>query len=161
MQQDQVICQTDPDLWFSSSKKERQDAIILCGTCPIQEECKILGENESWGVWGGVDRTGEESPIKYCRSGKHEKTGTGTCLACRRESQAAYHKAHAKEINAKKPKRIKPRKHVLGGYCVNGHLLQEGSVSIRSSDQAILCKKCISGAKRQPNKAFHRKGDFN
>lgn len=161
MLQDHVICQTNPDLWFSSFSSKRSEAIALCDTCWFKEECRILGRNETWGVWGGLDRTGEESEVKYCRSGKHVKEGPGTCLPCRRESQAAYHKEHAKAINAKKKPKLRPRRNVEGGYCVNGHLLENKNITIRSSDKAVLCKKCINRGKRQTVKAFNMRGDFN
>lgn len=162
MLQDQVICQTDPDLWFSSFKTQRAEAALLCQDCWFKDECQILGKNEIWGVWGGIDRTGEESEVKYCRAGKHIKNGPGTCLECRHESQKAYYEKHKVKLNSKKkPRKNPPRKHVVGGYCVNGHLLEGSNVTIRANDKAVLCKKCISGAKRQPAKAFHRKGDFN
>ena len=151
MLQDQLMCQTDPDLWFSDSYEGRLIAADLCSSCPFLEECKILGEKESFGVWGGVDRTGLEVPVvKTCRSGRHEKTGPGTCVPCRQESQASYYKKNSVEINKKKHQNsphIKKRKNVEGGYCVNGHKLEGTNILLRSTDKAVLCKKCIHGKK--------------
>lgn len=151
MLQDHVICQTDPDLWFSDSPSERALAVDLCEDCWFKEDCQLLGSSESFGVWGGIDRTGVEVPkIKTCRSGRHEKTELGTCIPCRQESQAAYYKKNAVSINKKKhlasPKK-KVRRNVEGGYCVNGHKLEEPNILIRSNDKAVLCKKCIYGKK--------------
>jgi hypothetical protein len=155
MLQDPVICQTDPDLWFSSYKSVRENVAELCGDCWFKEECEILGRNESWGVWGGIDRTGEEPEIKYCRAGKHVKTSEGSCHECRKESQAAYYQRNKTSIDAKrKPRKPRPRKHFVGGYCVNGHLLEGKNVTIREKDQAVLCKKCISGQQRRDSIAL-------
>ncbi len=33
-------------------------ADVLCPPCPVLELCREAGQSESWGVWGGVDRTG-------------------------------------------------------------------------------------------------------
>lgn len=151
MLQDQVICQTNPDLWFSDSSSERRVASLLCGDCWFKDECKVLGSSESFGVWGGEDRTGVSVPkVKTCRSGRHEKTEPGTCVPCRQESQASYYKKNAQEINKKKQinsPHIKKRKNVEGGYCVNGHKLEGRNILLRSTDKALLCKKCIHGKK--------------
>jgi len=154
MLQDQVICLTDPDLWFSDSSSDRLVAAELCNECFFKEDCKILGEKENHGVWGGVDRTGTQPKVSLCRNKKHPKEGPGPCLPCRKESQAAYYQKNSVSINKKKhashPK-IKKRKNVLGGYCVNGHLLDEKTVSIRKNDGALLCKKCRVKARIVPS----------
>ena len=151
MLQDQVICQTDPELWFSDSPSERQKASEFCQGCWFKDECEVLGTVEEFGVWGGVDRTHSEVPkIKTCRSGKHVKTEPGTCLACRKESQGAYYRKNSVSINRKKQQNhphIKKRRNVEGGYCVNGHKLEGDNIIVRSNDKALLCKSCIHGKK--------------
>jgi WhiB family redox-sensing transcriptional regulator len=50
----------DPDLWFASADEPRaQQAIDICGTCPVKAEC--LGYAMSVpglpGIWGGTTTT--------------------------------------------------------------------------------------------------------
>lgn len=52
------------DLWYPPmSAKERGGntvaaytdiAKMVCAFCPVQAECRDLGSEETWGVWGGV-----------------------------------------------------------------------------------------------------------
>jgi WhiB family redox-sensing transcriptional regulator len=45
----------DPDLWFSESPADLEQAKALCASCPVQRECLAgaLRRNEPCGVWGG------------------------------------------------------------------------------------------------------------
>jgi WhiB family redox-sensing transcriptional regulator len=45
----------DPDLWFSESPAELEQAKQLCSECPIRLVCldSALSRQEPWGVWGG------------------------------------------------------------------------------------------------------------
>lgn len=45
----------DPDLWFSDSPRDLEQAKELCATCPIRRECLAgaLRRSEPCGVWGG------------------------------------------------------------------------------------------------------------
>ena len=45
----------DPDLWFSESPPELEQAKSLCAGCPLRQECLAgaLERQEPWGVWGG------------------------------------------------------------------------------------------------------------
>lgn len=48
-----------PDMreWFTSDDpEERARAARRCHSCPIFTECAAVGEDESWGIWAGVDR---------------------------------------------------------------------------------------------------------
>lgn len=47
------------DRWMSDDSKTRRFAAMQCIThaCPIFAVCRRAGENEHFGVWGGVDRT--------------------------------------------------------------------------------------------------------
>jgi hypothetical protein len=52
----------DPELahlWLSDHEEERAVAAILCGGCPVELECRgaAAARRETFGVWGGVDRT--------------------------------------------------------------------------------------------------------
>ncbi|GAA3822589.1 hypothetical protein GCM10022226_48800 [Sphaerisporangium flaviroseum] len=50
-----IPCRTDPDLWFAESPDDVEFAKALCGGCPIQKTClaRALEREEPWGVWGG------------------------------------------------------------------------------------------------------------
>lgn len=54
--QDVLPCRNnDPDLWFSESPTDLEQAKSLCGPCPLRAECLAgaLEREEPWGVWGG------------------------------------------------------------------------------------------------------------
>ena len=46
-------------LWLSEDLAERAEAARLCIGFPVQLECwdVAVARRETWGVWGGVDRT--------------------------------------------------------------------------------------------------------
>ncbi|MFF9205118.1 WhiB family transcriptional regulator [Streptomyces sp. NPDC014986] len=49
-------CRLDPDTWFSDNARERDAAVRLCRTCPVQQACAefAISEREPHGVWGGT-----------------------------------------------------------------------------------------------------------
>ncbi|MCI3153201.1 WhiB family transcriptional regulator [Streptomyces sp. GB4-14] len=49
-------CRLDPDTWFSDNSRERDAAVRLCRTCPLQQACaeQAIAEREPHGVWGGT-----------------------------------------------------------------------------------------------------------
>lgn len=47
-------CEKAPDKWFSESESAITEAKQGCARCPVREECATLGENEDFGVWGGM-----------------------------------------------------------------------------------------------------------
>jgi transcriptional regulator of acetoin/glycerol metabolism len=47
-------CEGDPDLWFSEKAEDIAQAKEACGFCPVRAECAELGEDEEFGVWGGM-----------------------------------------------------------------------------------------------------------
>ncbi len=47
-------CEADPELWFSERAEDITQAKEACGFCPVREECAELGDNEEFGVWGGM-----------------------------------------------------------------------------------------------------------
>lgn len=165
MLQDQlttVICQVLPDLWFSESESKKSIARDLCSDCWFKEDClqRAIDNSEVHGIWGGVDFSNPleriSSTIKKCRNGHELPPEGGNCYTCRRISQKKYDKKIKKNYN-----KTKPRKNILGGYCLNDHLLSEDNVTIRSSDQAVLCKKCYSSNKLPHVKAYSLPGDFS
>lgn len=63
-------CAEQGELWISEYAEERQLAIKLCRGCPILDVCDqtASARRESWGVWGGKDRS--RSPGKVGRPRK-------------------------------------------------------------------------------------------
>ncbi|MGW0920422.1 WhiB family transcriptional regulator [Streptomyces sp. NPDC002755] len=47
-------CEANPDMYFSESPKVIAVAKGECRTCPVQDECGELGQNEAYGIWGGM-----------------------------------------------------------------------------------------------------------
>jgi AraC-like DNA-binding protein len=41
-------------MFFSESDSVIAEAKRKCTVCPVREECATLGENEDFGVWGGM-----------------------------------------------------------------------------------------------------------
>ena len=48
---------SEPDLFFSTAEADRDEAMRLCGSCPVRMECleHALETRESYGIWGGTD----------------------------------------------------------------------------------------------------------
>jgi WhiB family redox-sensing transcriptional regulator len=46
----------DPDLWYSSNRREQAKARAICDGCPVKLECLAysLRRPEPYGVWGGI-----------------------------------------------------------------------------------------------------------
>ena len=50
-----LLCQSEPDLFFSEYPDDLRLAKALCGQCPVRTAC-LTGaceRGEPWGVWGG------------------------------------------------------------------------------------------------------------
>lgn len=45
-----------PDMWYSTDKREQQQAIQVCNLCPVKQECRdfAFDNNEIFGIWGGM-----------------------------------------------------------------------------------------------------------
>lgn len=44
----------------SDDVEDRAEVVrILCPGCPVLEQCRTAGQQETFGVWGGSDRTGQ------------------------------------------------------------------------------------------------------
>lgn len=48
--------QYDPELWFSNSHSDMQDAIKICHACPLIDACREVSRDERFGIWAGIDR---------------------------------------------------------------------------------------------------------
>lgn len=152
----------DPDIWFSETEADVTLAKSLCQGCWFKDQCKVLGKNEGYGIWGGEEAKNtisEEPSVKYCRKGLHVKQGKGTCIECRRASQRSYEKTSKRHY--KKPY----VRQELGDYCANDHLLTSGNTSIRSGDEALICLTCVgiarAGWNQNKNRAYAMVGDYN
>ena len=58
--QDEALCnQTDPEAFFPETMYEAKDAVAICQMCPVVNQCLeyAIKNNETSGVWGGVDFT--------------------------------------------------------------------------------------------------------
>ena len=51
----------DPDIFYPAHQDHTRAARArqLCGACPVREQCLTyaLGNNERYGIWGGLDPT--------------------------------------------------------------------------------------------------------
>jgi WhiB family redox-sensing transcriptional regulator len=66
---DRHLCrETDPELFFASSKPAIRQAQAICGECPVLEACREYAIPD-WtlvGVWGGTT-TSERKKIRAAR----------------------------------------------------------------------------------------------
>ncbi|MCB5179543.1 WhiB family transcriptional regulator [Streptomyces antimicrobicus] len=56
-------CEVNPEFWFSKRSTEIREAKEACGHCPVRPECAELGQDEEFGIWGGLgpdDRAAEK-----------------------------------------------------------------------------------------------------
>lgn len=53
-----VPCQVQPELWFSDNASDKAYAKTECFFCPLQAECLELGQDEEYGIFGGIDEKG-------------------------------------------------------------------------------------------------------
>jgi len=53
--EEQIPCRENPELWFAESPSDVEYAKALCLSCPVQAMCLdgALERREPWGVWGG------------------------------------------------------------------------------------------------------------
>jgi WhiB family transcriptional regulator, redox-sensing transcriptional regulator len=74
----QALCaQTDPDVFFSDSVGQIEQAKETCSQCPVREECLsyALQMREEIGVWGGLDRDQRRRLLRRNRIGRPHSTG--------------------------------------------------------------------------------------
>jgi hypothetical protein len=46
----------DLELFFATKAEQKKHAIAVCQTCPHLEECREIGKEMEYGIWGGVER---------------------------------------------------------------------------------------------------------
>jgi WhiB family redox-sensing transcriptional regulator len=71
-------CRRQPELWFSDSPAEVEQAKRLCKQCPIRSLCLqgALQRQEPWGVWGGhLFESGRIAPRKRPRGRPRKSDG--------------------------------------------------------------------------------------
>jgi hypothetical protein len=49
-------------MWLSEDEAERAHAVLFGRGCPVLTECREVGEHQSFGVFGGKDRTRSSKP---------------------------------------------------------------------------------------------------
>lgn len=56
-QRDAACRDADPELFFSNDETDREEALAMCGACPVRNECleHALATREAYGIWGGTD----------------------------------------------------------------------------------------------------------
>lgn len=62
-------CQRDRAAFTSDDPGERAKAAEACSTCPVLARCRTYAEaqGESWGVWGGIDRSDRRASGAACK----------------------------------------------------------------------------------------------
>lgn len=106
MQLNDLPCRTNnPDLWFSDDPVEVAEAMYLCQLCPIIELCRVWGEREVRGVWGGVARGSTRKvrlPITcaYAPCGIEFSPANSRQKFCSSKHQEAQHRLNKKARDA-------------------------------------------------------------
>ena len=51
-----ACAEADPDLWFSDRVADVRAAQRVCGSCPVEQQCRehAIAEGPGFGVWGGL-----------------------------------------------------------------------------------------------------------
>ncbi|THA41781.1 WhiB family transcriptional regulator [Streptomyces sp. A1547] len=49
-----IPCEVNPESWFSETASDVAQAKEACSFCPVRTECAELGEDEEFGIWGGL-----------------------------------------------------------------------------------------------------------
>jgi hypothetical protein len=84
----------DTEMWFSNEQADQQQAVAICGRCPVQIQCAAYARvnRERYGIWGGL--VGGRREVQFAR---HLPSGVrhGTASAynrhgCRCEPCRAY-----------------------------------------------------------------------
>jgi WhiB family transcriptional regulator, redox-sensing transcriptional regulator len=72
-----LCAQIDPDIFFSDSVGQIEQAKDICRECPVQKECLsyALQMREEFGVWGGLDRDERRRLLRRNRTGRPYGTG--------------------------------------------------------------------------------------
>lgn len=101
----QAACaETDPELWFPDGWHESPDAIAICNTCPVRQEClddALRMDDNAFGIRGGLypsERRKLTGPMPLprptdCRRCGEPLTGRGLAI---------YHKECAREAKAER-----------------------------------------------------------
>jgi WhiB family redox-sensing transcriptional regulator len=72
-----LCAQTDPDLFFSDSAGQIEQAKAICSRCMVRDEClaHALETREDFGVWGGLDHD-ERRRLLRRKAARPQGTGT-------------------------------------------------------------------------------------
>lgn len=109
-----------PDWWTGTDLHERRQAVLICQSCPVQNQCAEHAVNSGveHGVWGGMWFEGTPKgrrvldvfvrPEKDCRKCQNrfipQHSGEEYCSRrCRQEAKNAADRARAKKRNRTSP----------------------------------------------------------
>lgn len=146
-------CQSNPNLFYSDSDRDKQEAKKICGTCSVRGRClnQAKEDGEKFGIWGGEDFSGSKGPgPDICFKGIHrlpkERTNN-KCKECEKENKKIYHaKPHVKELRrASNQRKSAKRNNRIGGTCRSGQHVLTPANTDRRSDGAIMCLDCYQG----------------
>lgn len=71
-----AACQgVDVDIFFSLDEDDQRQALELCRSCPVQQDCLryALEHNELYGIWGGMKESDRRSMIRERRRQLRER----------------------------------------------------------------------------------------
>lgn len=65
----------DPELWFPTRQQGAHDAISVCSTCPLRDQCLELALESGidHGVWGAVDFEHDKATVRELRARRENK----------------------------------------------------------------------------------------
>lgn len=129
-----------PDLWFSDSPAEREQAAVICSSCPVREQCAQDWRDDLEGVWAGEDHT---PPSAFKIAPEDRICPRGHVGQYRYEGRDGHlHCAECSRIRARESQRRKRR------VCPRGHKGQYKAP--KGKPGKAYCKEC----KRERTRAY-------
>ena len=79
-QRDALCSQTDPEAFFPEQLRQGDEAKAICKMCPVKKDCfdYAVSNNETNGIWGGVDFTIRKNQREENDDYGYESQGTRT-----------------------------------------------------------------------------------
>ncbi len=101
----------DPELFFpigtsGPAATQIEEAKQVCAICPVREACLdwALRRREGYGIYGGMTENERRTAVGaaprisvLCGSGRHLKTGPGSCPVCKREREREREKTRVRD----------------------------------------------------------------
>jgi hypothetical protein len=156
-----------PDTWFpgksqvTKNRAARETAIGICETCPIIARCRDYGlENESHGIWGGVDldppmdtelQAREMNRQGKCRHGHDldnvRSSGQRWCSVCESVKAARVKRAHPERFAG--AVRMEQVRHLLKSGLTIVETAREMRVSTRTVERYRKQLKNLDSTERK------------